>query len=79
MTYGAGGNVADQSTCEIASIIQNTYHIEPLAHLTCVSSTKEEILQNLARLKERNIRSILALRGIFPIIRPRRIFGTPAT
>lgn len=65
VTYGAGGNVADQSTCEIASIIQNTYHIEPLAHLTCVSSTKEEILQNLARLKERNIRSILALRGDF--------------
>ena len=26
VTYGAGGNVADQSTCEIASIIQNTYH-----------------------------------------------------
>ncbi len=63
VTYGAGGNVADQSTCEIASIIQDAYHIEPLAHLTCVSSTKEEILQNLARLKERNIRNILALRG----------------
>ena len=31
VTYGAGGNLADNSTCEIASIIKNHYHIEPLA------------------------------------------------
>ncbi len=63
VTYGAGGNVADQSTCEIASIIKNTYHIEPLAHLTCVSSSREEVVQNLAHLRENGIENILALRG----------------
>lgn len=63
VTYGAGGNVADQSTCQIAAIIKNTYHIEPLAHLTCVSSTKDEVLQNLRLLRENGIENILALRG----------------
>ena len=37
VTYGAGGNPADRSTCEIASIVKNKYHIEPMAHLTCVN------------------------------------------
>lgn len=63
VTYGAGGNPADRSTCEIASIIQNTYHIQPLAHLTCVNNSKEDILQILDQLRECNIRDILALRG----------------
>lgn len=63
VTYGAGGNLADRSTCDIASIIKNTYHIEPLAHLTCVNCSKEDILQILDRLKEQNVQNILALRG----------------
>ena len=40
VTYGAGGNTADSSTCDIASLIKNKFGIEPLAHLTCVSSSK---------------------------------------
>lgn len=63
VTYGAGGNLADQSTCEIASIIKSKYHIEPLAHLTCVSCSKEDILHILSNLKEHQIENILALRG----------------
>ena len=38
VTYGAGGNAADTSTCDIASIIKHKYQIEPLAHLTCINS-----------------------------------------
>ena len=43
VTYGAGGNPADRSTVQIASDIKHRYHIEPLAHLSCVNSTKEHI------------------------------------
>jgi methylenetetrahydrofolate reductase (NADPH) len=63
VTYGAGGNLADQSTCEIASLLKNQYHIEPLAHLTCINSTKKDIALILEKLKENNIENILALRG----------------
>lgn len=63
VTYGAGGNIADQSTCEIASIIHSKYKIEPLAHLTCVNCSKEDILHILRNLKEHNVENILALRG----------------
>ena len=38
----------------------------PLAHLTCVSSTREKVAQVLAELKKENIENILALRGDIP-------------
>ena len=63
VTYGAGGNAADTSTCDIASYITNELKIPSVAHLTCVYSTKEDILTRLAQLKERNVENILALRG----------------
>ena len=63
VTYGAGGNLADSSTCDIASIIKNKYNIEPVAHLTCVSCSKKEIDSILDKFKENNIENILALRG----------------
>lgn len=63
VTYGAGGNTADTLTCDIASIIKNKYKIEPLAHLTCVSSSKSDIDTILDGFKTNNIDNILALRG----------------
>jgi len=63
VTYGAGGNMADSSTCDIASIIKNKYKIEPVAHLTCVSSSKKDIDFILEKFKENDIENILALRG----------------
>ena len=51
---------------EIASKIQNTYHIPALAHLTCVSSSREEIAQQLQKMKECGIENVLALRGDIP-------------
>lgn len=42
ITYGAGGGTS-QYTVDIASTIQNTYHVNALAHLTCVSSTREHV------------------------------------
>jgi len=75
VTYGAGGNAADTSTCDIASIIKQKYKIEPLAHLTCINSTKEDIDINLKRLQAGGIENILALRGdINPDLPPKNEF-----
>jgi len=63
VTYGAGGNTADTSTCDIASIIKNKHGIEALAHLTCINSTKQNILDVLSSLEKNNIHNVLALRG----------------
>ena len=64
VTYGAGGSEAQrEKTVEIASLILATYHIEPVAHLTCVSSDRQEVLQTLAKLKESHVQNVLALRG----------------
>lgn len=63
VTYGAGGSNASTITADIASIIKEKYHIEPMAHLTCVNSNKQDIERALEVLKERRIENILALRG----------------
>ena len=65
VTYGAGGSTKGK-TVEIASKIKNEYNIEAVAHLTCISSTKEEVLKMCEELKENNIENILALRGDYP-------------
>ena len=65
VTYGAGGSVSER-TAEIAAIVKNKYGIESLAHLTCVSSTRDEIQDVLSNLRINNIDNILALRGDIP-------------
>ena len=75
VTYGAGGNLADNSTCEICSIIKNKYNIMPIAHLTCVNNSKEDIDVILGNLKNAGVSNILALRGdINPEIPPKNDF-----
>jgi methylenetetrahydrofolate reductase (NADPH) len=63
VTYGAGGNSADASTCQIAAKIKKDYKIEAMAHLTCVNSTKKDIDVILEQLTQNKIENILALRG----------------
>ena len=63
VTYGAGGNLADNSTCDICSIIKNKYNIMPIAHLTCVNNSKSDIDVILNNLKNAGVSNILALRG----------------
>ena len=46
VTYGAGGGTS-KNTVHIASHIQNDLHVDSIAHLTCVSSTKEEVRQRI--------------------------------
>lgn len=63
VTYGAGGNIADNATCEIASNIKKRYGIETMAHLTCVNSTKEDVKEMIERFASADIENVLALRG----------------
>lgn len=63
VTYGAGGNMADNSTCEIASTIKKKYGIEAVAHLTCVNSSREDVKEMIGRFQAADIRNVLALRG----------------
>lgn len=63
VTYGAGGNIADNSTCEIAARIKREYGIETVAHLTCVNSTREDVQEMISRFQDADIENVMALRG----------------
>ena len=65
VTYGAGGGTS-KNTVQIASDIQKKMGVTSLAHLTCASSTKEEVLSVVDRLRAEGIENILALRGDIP-------------
>ncbi|MDO4748524.1 MAG: methylenetetrahydrofolate reductase [NAD(P)H] [Eubacteriales bacterium] len=64
VTYGAGGSTS-KYTVEIAKSILDT-GVTPLAHLTCVCSSKESIKEKLIQMKDNGIENILALRGDIP-------------
>ncbi len=63
VTYGAGGNISDNSTCEIAANIKSNYGIETVAHLTCINSAKEDVKVMIERFADADIRNVMALRG----------------
>lgn len=65
VTYGAGGGTS-KNTARIASHIKNDLNVLSLAHLTCASSTKEEVKKVIGDLKKLGIENILALRGDIP-------------
>jgi methylenetetrahydrofolate reductase (NADPH) len=62
VTYGAGGGTRDR-TIRITSEITARTKIPTLAHLTCVGSTRLELIEILDRYRDAGIKSILALRG----------------
>ena len=65
VTFGAGGGHGQvhHTTREIASIIENQYHITAMAHLTCVAASRSEVDELAAGLKADGVENILALRG----------------
>ncbi len=65
ITYGAGGSTS-KYTLDIGENIQNTTSVPCLAHLTCVGSKKESILNSLEATLNKGIYNILALRGDIP-------------
>ena len=62
VTYGAGGSTRDR-TIRITSEITARTHIPTVAHLTCVGSTRTELIEILGKYRDAGIKSILALRG----------------
>ena len=62
VTYGAGGSTRDR-TIRITSEITSRTHIPTVAHLTCVGSTRDELVEILGKYRDAGIKSILALRG----------------
>ena len=65
VTYGAGGGTGTY-TAGIASEIQNEYGVPVLAHLTCVSSSRNFVREMVDRYRSLQIENILALRGDIP-------------
>lgn len=62
VTYGAGGGTSE-FTVSLAKDIKDNFGVTPLAHLTCINSTKDDIQERLKTLKTAGIENILALRG----------------
>lgn len=62
VTYGAGGGTS-KYTLDIAKNIMKLHSVPTLAHLTCVSSTRETVCQKIAEIKSAGIENVLALRG----------------
>ena len=62
VTYGAGGSTRDR-TIQITKEITKRTGRGTVAHLTCVGSTKDELIEILSQYKGAGIKSILALRG----------------
>ncbi len=65
VTYGAGGGTS-KYTLDIAKNIKDLYGVPTLAHLTCVSSTRETVKERIHDIREAGIENIMALRGDIP-------------
>ena len=63
-TYGAGGGTS-RYTVEIAQDIMEE-GVASMAHLTCISSTRDSVHDQIGRIKAAGIQNILALRGDIP-------------
>lgn len=64
VTYGAAGTTSG-FTAEIAREIRDQ-GVTPLAHLTCLTSTRDKIRSVVKQMSEDGIENILALRGDIP-------------
>lgn len=65
VTYGAGGGTS-RFTLDIARNIKALHGVPTLAHLTCVSSTRETVRKKISEIKECGIQNVMALRGDIP-------------
>ena len=65
VTYGAGGGTS-RYTLDIARNIKERYGVPSIAHLTCVSSTRETVRERIADIRAAGIQNIMALRGDIP-------------
>jgi methylenetetrahydrofolate reductase (NADPH) len=62
VTYGAGGTTRDRTVAITGRIARETSML-PMAHLTCVGHTTDELGTILASLTDAGVHNVLALRG----------------
>jgi methylenetetrahydrofolate reductase (NADH) len=62
VTYGAGGSTRER-TVELTKWIKQDLGIEAMAHLSCVGTTREELVEILDQVQAAGIDNVLALRG----------------
>ena len=62
VTYGAGGSTRD-TTVRITGRIAQETSLTPVAHLTCVGHTREELERILDAYPEAGVQHLMALRG----------------
>ncbi len=65
VTYGAGGGTS-RYTLDIARAIKERHGVPTLAHLTCVSSTRETVRARIEDMRAAGIENVMALRGDIP-------------
>ena len=65
VTYGAGGGTS-KYTRHIAKNIKERYSVPTLEHLTCVSSSKDAVRQQIREIMDAGIENVMALRGDIP-------------
>ena len=65
VTYGAGGGTS-KYTLDIAKNILKEHNVPTLAHLTCISSTRQTVKERIADIKNSGIKNVMALRGDIP-------------
>ncbi len=66
VTYSAGGSGNSAATAQIASIISSEFNISTVAHLTCISLTRETLAEKILEFMDAGIENVLALRGDLP-------------
>jgi methylenetetrahydrofolate reductase (NADPH) len=65
VTFGAGGS-STRDSLDVLCFIKDNTHAKPLAHLTCVGTTREEAEGLITSFVESGITEFLALRGDLP-------------
>ena len=64
VTFGAGGSTTDRTKETVFEIQTDGYQAAP--HISCISSSKDEIRELLSAYKEKGIKRLVTLRGDVP-------------